>query len=494
MKYLIVLLNLIFVFPASAACVVKSTQGHLHLPETDYLHHILGDLPVCPTNVFEFQTLLKEKNLNIVPAMVANRGFHNPDLGSFSFFESVTGQAATSLVINPGEFFFGHFTDVLHDKIILDQEPLKGKLMIELIVWDFGKKAFNFYEMIGNGSSGEWFYRGDSFDILADVKYLHLIPPVGSPKFGNTLRCSACHTSGGPILKELELPHNDWWTATRPLPFGVNMPGPIVAEQIRNLQNAEAFASLIKKGMNKLEESESYQNAKNSLTLQEQLRPLFCETEINLESDLLASDVLSDKIQIPSHFFINPLLAEKEMKAAKTHYEEMLSQFKMQFPETNLSDADHPWLTPVKGHSDILAIKSLILKQIIDSKFALSVLSVDLENPLVSKTRCDLLKLLAIENKNNWKPLFLKNLQNSPLKGAKILSQLLQTETEQSLKEKAASYLVSAESELKNTEGVKKYFLKLLQTRNSVFSSEISKNPRGQILEPGFRVIFPQAN
>jgi hypothetical protein len=27
--------------------------------------------------------------------------------------------------------------------------------------------------------------------------------------------------------------------------------------------------------------------------------------------------------------------------------------------------------------------------------------------------------------------------------------------------------------------------------RKAAFASEISKNPRGQILEPGFRVIFP---
>ena len=32
----------------------------------------------------------------------------------------------------------------------------------------------------------------------------------------------------------------------------------------------------------------------------------------------------------------------------------------------------------------------------------------------------------------------------------------------------------------------------LAQRRAESFASEISKNPEGQILEPGFRVIFPK--
>ncbi len=32
----------------------------------------------------------------------------------------------------------------------------------------------------------------------------------------------------------------------------------------------------------------------------------------------------------------------------------------------------------------------------------------------------------------------------------------------------------------------------LVQRREAVLTSQISKNPKGQILEPGFRVIFPE--
>lgn len=36
------------------------------------------------------------------------------------------------------------------------------------------------------------------------------------------------------------------------------------------------------------------------------------------------------------------------------------------------------------------------------------------------------------------------------------------------------------------------FYIRLLQTREEVKTSEISANPLGQILEPGFRVIFPE--
>ena len=75
--------------------------------------------------------------------------------------------------------------------------------MVELIAWDGDKQVFNFYEMIGDGRQGKWFYRGDSLDIQADVKFLHRQTGSGDPRFGSNLRCSGCHTAGGPIMKEL---------------------------------------------------------------------------------------------------------------------------------------------------------------------------------------------------------------------------------------------------------------------------------------------------
>src|SRR5688572_12193541 len=86
----------------------------------DSLKKILSSSLPCPTNVMEFGDLLKKKGLVSLPAMVANRGIHNPEGGSFSFFEEVTG-AFDGQAISKGQFFFGHFTGARNGKLLLEQ-------------------------------------------------------------------------------------------------------------------------------------------------------------------------------------------------------------------------------------------------------------------------------------------------------------------------------------------------------------------------------------
>lgn len=482
---LTVLLGWILVLKGYSACLVQSSKL---LPETDALQKILHSQSGCPTNVQEFSEWLKNLNLKAKPTLVANRGFHNPKLGSFSFFETVTGQL-DNVTLSEGEFFFGHFTAEENDNLFLDQSPDKGKLMIELIVWDFGKQVFNFYEMIGNGQEGKWFYRGDSLDILKDNQYLHRIPPSGTPKFGGTLRCSACHTSGGPILKELESPHNDWWSGKHPLPFGKNLPDLEVSSKLKALQETEHFSQKVKTGIQKLNQSEAYTQKIKSLSLQEKLRPIFCEAEINLESDSHTNEEKASQIKIPSSFFVNPLLNQKPITITRALYEKFLAKFQMQFPETSLADADHAWLTPVKGFSDLKAIQSLIEKGEVDSKWVTDVLSVDFKTPLLSKERCGLLKLLPSSETSDWQENFQENLKASNLPSAKTLLEHFASHA--SSQQTVEGYFSVVQSELAEEKTAEKYFLKLLETRKSVFQSEISKNPKGQILEPGFRLIFP---
>lgn len=59
-------------------------------------------------------------------------------------------------------------------------------------------------------------------------------------------------------------------------------------------------------------------------------------------------------------------------------------------------------------------------------------------------------------------------------------------------KKRATKLLANCHEKLKNPENVKKLFLLLAQRRPEIKASEISKNRLGQILEHGFRVIFPE--
>lgn len=488
-KLILAALVLAFAPQTRAACSVSGATSSSAAVPGDLLFEMLAKAPVCPASVQELKRLLARDGIVPLPAMVANRGRNNPELGSFSFFEVVAVEKNAAI-------FFGHFTRIENAAVSLDQSPARGSLMVELIAWDKNKGLFNFYELIGDGQKGNWFYRGDSKDALDDNKDLYLNPPGDRPAFGNRMRCSGCHASGGPVMKELKLPHNDWWRTTRPLSLGTHEASREVASLEANLIDASQFADFVKRGINRLEASSTYQVIKSQRTLREQLRPIFCETEINLESSVQPSEAPALTVMLPTASIINPFLLEPssqfeiEIDAAK--YQQKLIEFGMQFPETDLADADHPWLVPVKGYSDHLAIASLISTKKINEKFALDVLSTDLSTPAFSAKRCALLKL--VPNTVDWKNEFMNRLKASPTPEARQLAEKMVDATKDAEWHRAfaTKFIASKKAAVLKDEGLNSEFIHLIETRNAVFSSDISKNPLGQILEPGFRVIFPE--
>src|SRR5581483_9666355 len=212
-------------------CVIQNNNtGEPLAPgvNDDALFKLLSAQPRCPENALLFRDLALANKLTLKPAMVANRGFHNPlPQGSFSFFEAVTGSYGGQ-TLAPGDWFFGHFTAASIDNTALtstlspQQAATPDNLLLETLVWDPKKQVFNYYEIRGTGEGGVWFYRGDSADILADIANLDRAydpsQPIfmGPPDNGNAtlprLRCSGCHMNGGPIMKELAAPHDSWWT------------------------------------------------------------------------------------------------------------------------------------------------------------------------------------------------------------------------------------------------------------------------------------------
>jgi len=474
-------------------CLVNdSTQTKLG----DSLAILLRAQEQCPQNVFELKALMAKENLSVSTSMVANRGFHNPEAGSFSLFESVTGfSSAFNINVKQGHFFFGHFTKVSSKILDFDQQPRQGKLMIEAIVWDHEKKLYNFYELIGTQSGGEWFYRGDSKDVIEDNLNLHLQSNPEKPSFGNKMRCSACHTSGGPIMKELEAPFNDWWTVKRKLLFASNKPSAKLQNEIENLIDASDFADLVKLGIKELNKSENFTALKSSLSLQQQLKPLFCTVEINLISDKMPLESPANKLNVSSAYWVNPLLFNKEdLELDKKLYIESLEQFNFSFPEIQRLDADHGWISPVKSFADQSAIQLILDNHIISEEFALDVLAIDMENPLFSKQRCSLLSEIPAHLSSDWMSIFQTNLTKNKSAPAKALLKNLSAINKDEHLEKAELLIENIKDLALVKEGMDQLIIGLHKTRVSVFQNEISQNPLGQILEPGFRVIFPLPN
>lgn len=475
------------------ACSILDSSGQPAARTADALGVLLSSSPACPQEVFAFRQLLKKSGLKLETTLVANRGFHNPAQGSFSMFEIVSGPG-----VNKGDFFFGHFTALSDDGLLIaDQNPEKNSLMIEAFAWDPEKQIFNFYELRGDGSRGQWFYRGDSIDIVDDNKLLHRQPDPEHPQFGNRLRCSACHDAGGPIMKELYQPHNDWWEPKRKLDFGGRQADAALREILETLVPADQLAKSVVIGLKKLNTSEKFNREKSGHSLQEQLRPLFCPMELNFKSDNVPNEESKASIAIPAEFFVDSRLLdsrEKALNVSRNMYEAALDAVGSHFPETSLKDGDHAWLTPVKAESDKLAIADLIAHGVIDRKFMADVLAIDMTNPVISQTRCSLLGFLPQSISPDWRDIFIKNLSQSQNAAAKQLASNLAdpSRTLAFYQQQSFKFLKQCKIKLGNSKNLENMYRLLSQRRAEVLASEISKNPRGQILEPGFRVIFPE--
>ncbi|WP_394850163.1 hypothetical protein LZC95_22235 [Pendulispora brunnea] len=471
-----------------AGCV---TQGPANAAANhDAVAALLAASSECPSNVLEFRGRLEREPAKVATAFVDNRGFHNGVAGSFSLFESVTGVVA-GVPVAPGDFFFGHFTDKRGTELVLAQTPEDKALLIELIAWDPAKGLFNFYELRGDGTRGQWFYRGDSADILRDIAPLHRQDDPEHPVFGQRLRCSGCHLGGGPIMKELEAPHNDWWTMARPLPLAGLTPEPALARILgQGLGDAERLAMRVRQGNARLEASVAFRAARKGRTRQERLRPLFCPEEMNLASDAMPNEARA-AVKAPSAFFVDPRLASRELVVSRPSYDAALRALKSAFPESGQPDGDHAWLGPVKAAADVAAVAALVREHAVDEEFVADVLAVDMGNPALSSARCGLLRLVP-EDAHGWVAAFVRALAASKEPAARELHANLTEPARHAAwhRAQAAAMLEACSRRLQAGE-ITPYVELLAQRRAEVFANEISKNPRGQILEPGFRVIFP---
>jgi len=124
----------------------------------------------------------------------------------------------------------------------------------------------------------------------------------------------------------------------------------------------------------------------------------------------------------------------------------------------------------------------------------MDVLDVDMTNPIFSSARCRLLRFLPNALTANWREVFKENLNQSGDWAAKsLLKNLMASQHDAAFyMRKAKKYLQHCQFKLQKSNNVLMMYHLLAQRQAEVRASEISLNPRGQILEPGFRIIFPE--
>jgi hypothetical protein len=435
--------------------------------------------------------------------IVANRGHENPEGGSFSFFETYTGPM-TGGVVKDGELFIGFFSERKGDALAVMQSFEPG-LMIELIAWDHTKQAYNFWELVGTGQSAAWHYRGDSADVLADVAAINV--GAGKPAFGNRLRCSGCHTLGGPIMKELEAPNNDWWTDAHKLELGSLKlasgadpaePTAMAARLFAEAVDAGDMARQVRGGMQRLMAARAARNG-DGQSLKQQLRSLFTPMEINLASDSAAFKTRSE-VALPAAFFVDARLSGKQGAIAvpTATYSAALSAVGSRFApdEANLEETRHAFVVPVRSVIDNLAIDGLMKQGLLDAELAADVLAVDMANPLHSRARASLLRFVPerAASAAALRDALMAGLKQAPQDAAarELLANLTDPARTAAFHRQRAGAVLQAVRQGRADQAAVVGWLKLAaQRRVEVAAAETSQNPRGTILEPGFRVIFP---
>jgi hypothetical protein len=148
----------------------------------------------------------------------------------------------------------------------------------------------------------------------------------------------------------------------------------------------------------------------------------------------------------------------------------------------------------VKAQSDIVAVDALIEQGIVDKEFAAAVLAVDFTNPVFSKTRCGLLKLVPDGGGSDFVARFRAALRGASEPGAVELLDNLSNpaRTADFHQKQAVAFLASCQQRSADPDAVLDWLQLLAQRRVEVSTSEISKNPLGRILEDNSgRIVFP---
>ena len=297
---------------------------------------------------------------------------------------------------------------------------------IEAWGWDDGRSRYNYYKL--DGQPLRWKFRGSSVD--AD----NLQP---ADRRGT---CMACHINGGPVMKELPFPWNNWHSFQNVIPYlsasGQNHWSIAKTPRLGDLQGAQdleiqfilpAIRQFNGRRLNALIKRNAAGQPVVTNGLQEitdaprALRQLFRTTEYNIVSAAQFSGLHpvgapgtgpTDPVRLPDVFFLDAnLLAgggptqyaglgipEARQFGSLVTLEPAEYRRAVQDAQTKLAgqngDANFAWFVPVPSHIDGHMVDLLVRRGVITPEFALSVMAIDLENPVFSAQRAGLLSFI----------------------------------------------------------------------------------------------------
>ena len=293
---------------------------------------------------------------------------------------------------------------------------------LEVLAWDEVNGVYNFYKLDDNGTP-------DSWKLAATSRNADQLSPA--ERSGT---CLGCHVSGTPVMKELQLPWNNWHSARSQADYLTALSSPAqqwpVAEtdaHFADLKLAEALEGAVTNSVrnfnNRRFEQLVRRNGEGKLVVAEAarvLRPLFETTEINFASSHQQSRLHplgttplagpSLAIEIPDSFFlVAGTLARIGISEADnfravariqpSDYKALIesSSVKMiggALPQPARGDTHFAWFTPELGFGAVHWIETLLDNKVVSNAFVAAVLGADLRKPIFSTDRARLLRFV----------------------------------------------------------------------------------------------------
>jgi hypothetical protein len=248
---------------------------------------------------------------------------------------------------------------------------------VEVMAFDASTNQYNYYEL----TNGEWVFFGSSTD---------LIQP------GAESRCAACHTGGGPIMKELDTP---WvhWEGHEDIPGARELVD--AHDDLGTKSSGSTMESLVKSG-NRRWNKTRLELLKAQGDAKALLRPLFCPVELNIDNgaDFRTSNLSS----INADFLVDPhLKGFASVPVNEADYQALLVEFNQRMEDQRgpLKEGDavlrdtvfrFPYIE--RAHADNDYVDKLKEAGILDDDLMFDVLVTDFTRPVFSQSRCDLLE------------------------------------------------------------------------------------------------------
>ena len=282
----------------------------------------------------------------------------------------------------------------------------------QVISWDAASQKYNFYQLIPQVESNQpslvWSWAGDS-------------PMARAPETVG-LGCFDCHHNGVVIMKELQVPWNNWHSERATIASAV-VPEAVANEDLfKNKTGAQVLEQAVQGGFQTYYQGwlrARFENQGGTIQLTDvpaMLRHITTNTTLNMQSSLIQSR-LSDTsggqadIGLPVDFLVwdsvlNTLLGLDYTRPTvrfvrndeRNPYNRFLTDYDFRLVQTGSGGYTEPGSTyfatflPVPPVEDVFMISQMRSAGIVSDKLITAILTVDLANPVFSTQRDSLQK------------------------------------------------------------------------------------------------------